>query len=250
MATRSQSAPILTKLSPYECSPKFSIRTKPQSRKPDDAPASNKYDTRELIQRTSKYGQLTRNFSFGSAPRFPSGKKNAKVLGPGQYNTATSTLEKLSVGFGSGLRPPICGRDNKNPGPGTYVALSLTRRGYSTLSDITCSVGPRLGWFYDNPEAGLKPGPGTYVPKHSQTELLPATVGVGTSNRPSIASHLGVDIKNVIGPGQYAIASTLGGNLQTPASPAYSFTQSSDRTKIKKMKDDPPLVLQVTQFGS
>jgi len=247
MATRSQSAPILTKLSPYETSPKFSIRAKRKEReRPNEVPAANKYDTRELVKTTSKYGILTRSCSFGAAPRFPRTGRSVLTLGPGQYNT-TSTLGKLSVGFGSSDRPPINGYDKKNPGPGTYVSGN-TRYGETSLSHITCSVGPRVGWFYDNREAGLKPGPGTYHPIHSQIELLPQTVGVGTSNRPSIATHLGVDVKNVIGPGQYPIASTLCGNLQTPASPAYSFTQSSDRTKLKKLREDPPMVLQVTQF--
>lgn len=215
----------------------------------NEVPASNKYDIRELINKTSKYGPISRNCSFGSAPRFPPKTQLEKQsLGPGQYNTAKSTLGGQIVGVGTSSRPAINGVGNKNPGPGTYMA-GCDRKGDTSLSQTTASFGSRTGWFYDNPEAAKKPGPGKYALIHVQTEPNDLSVKVGSSHRPPIASHLGVDIKNVIGPGQYNLPSTLCGNLQVPASPAYSFTQSNERTKKKKAKFDVPLVLQVTQFG-
>lgn len=245
--TRSVSAPVLTKLSPYECAPKFSIAQKRQLKdRANDCPASNKYDIRNLVDKTSKFSQLTRSCSFGAASRFPKSKIDG--VGPGGYNTATSTLSGLTSGFGTSRRPPINGVSKKTPGPGQYTA-QRDKHGQTTLTEISCSVGARVGWFYDDREAGMKPGPGSYQPNHTQVETPAPKVAVGTSNRPSIASHLGVDSKNVIGPGQYSIATTVGGNIETTKPPSYSFTQASDRTKVKKLKDDPPLVLQVTQFG-
>jgi len=248
MATRSTSAPVLTKLSPYESSPKYGFAVK--WKQPNVAlsnPASNKYDIRNLVDKTSKYGELTRPCSFSTAKRFTSSK--AEGLGPGTY-TLGSTLSQASIGFGVSTRPPINGIIRQSPGPGECGNPKADKRGETPLSERTCSVGGRHGWFYDNPQASLIPGPGAYKPGHDQTELPVPTVTVGKSNRPPIASHLGVDVKNVLGPGQYPIPTTLCGNVQMEYPPAYSFTRASDRTKVKKLKDDPPMVLQVTQFGA
>ena len=75
-------------------------------------------------------------------------------------------------------------------------------------------------------------------------------VKIGTSLRPTIESHLGVNSKDPsVGPGQYKHLTTLGGAKITPYenSSAYSFT-SAATLKKDKGQDCPPFILQATQF--
>ncbi len=80
--------------------------------------------------------------------------------GPGQYDTAKSTIKKSDISFGKSQRPEINGRTREGPGPGQYETRGKNIKNDPTLSEVTCRFAGRTGWFYDNPEAGRKPGPG------------------------------------------------------------------------------------------
>lgn len=255
--TRNESAPVLGKFSQYGTSPKYSLLGKWKViDKTQDIPAANKYDVREMTKYTSKYTPLSRPCSFGKASRWGVPSKADNVTkGPGQYETASSTLKNDSISFPRSTRPSMEAHlgvkvGEIRPGPGLYEVRGKNRCSEPTLSQTTCSVAGRHGWFYDNKEAARKPGAGQYTLCHNQVELPVGThTGIGTSLRPSIESHLGVGT-NATGPGQYKTLTTLGGNVVCANAPKYSFTTASTRTKKDKPRDDPPLIPQVCGFGN
>jgi len=249
---RSDSAPNLTNFSQYRQEPKYSIRGKWKIIKHNDyIPAANKYDIRELITSTSKFRQLSRPCGFATAPRFTINKEDAVTKGPGQYDLKLSTIKKQDISFGKSQRPDITGRPKAGPGPGQYDTRGRNKCAELTLSDVTCKFAGRTGWFYDNPESTRKPGPGHYTVQHDITELKVASdMKIGTSLRPTIESHLGVNSNApTVGPGHYKHLELLGGAKVTPYDnpPKYSFTSASV-LKNTKPKDDPELILQATQF--
>jgi len=249
MATVSPNPPMLTRFSQYPSSPRYSVTGKRKIRdRTDKTPAANKYDIRELVTRTSKFGALTRSCSFSQADRFPKGQYNSVTKGPGQYDTARSTLSKRDVGFGKSTRPPINGVPQKTPGP-IYDVLDKNKRMEPTLSQTTCSVAGRHGWYYENREATKKPGVGTYEPSYSQIELpLGQDCRIGASLRPGLETQLGV-VSITDGP-KYDIHSTLCGSIFTKCPPKYSFTTASTRTgPVKKETHTPPFILQPQGFS-
>ena len=52
------------------------------------------------MSKTSKYANFTRPCSFSNAPRWGPTKGDNLTSGPGQYNTATSSLKKRDLSFG------------------------------------------------------------------------------------------------------------------------------------------------------
>lgn len=257
-SNRSKSAPTLQRFSQYKAEPRYSIQGKRKTIAiNENIPAANKYDVRELVQKTSKYANFTRPCSFSMASRWGSNKHDNVTGGPGQYNTANSTIKKRDISFGKSKRPDITSQlgstESKSfPGPGQYEVRGKNCKSEPTFDPRTPKVAGRHGWFYDNLEASRKPGPGAYILSHTQTELPVGTeTKIGTSLRPTIESHLGVNSKApTVGPGHYKHLTTLGGAKITPFNvpPSYSFTNASHRMKSGKPKDDPEMILQATQF--
>lgn len=252
-SNRNASAPVLQRFSQYEAAPRYSVKGKWKNIGKDaNIPASNKYDIRGLIDKTSKFGPLTKPCGFSQAKRWVVNREDAVTGGPGQYETARSTITKRDISFGKSQRPEINGTPEKVPGPGAYEVREKNCKGESTLSEVTSKFAGRHGWYYENPEATRKPGPGQYSLVHTQVEMPIGTeTKIGTALRPGIETHLGVNSKApTVGPGHYKHLTTLGGAKVTPYSmvPAYSFTTASYRTKGQKPKDDVEMILQPTQF--
>lgn len=253
MANRSASAPVLQRFSQYGAAPKYTITGKWKvMKKNEELPAANKYDVRELVAKTSKFRGISQPCSFSQAKRWVPNKEDSVTGGPGQYNTANSTIKKQDISFGKSTRPEINGVPEKVPGPGMYEVRGRNNKNEPTLSESTCKVAGRYGWFYDNMESTRKPGPGAYTLNFSQVEMPVGTeTRIGTALRPTIESHLGVNSKAPsVGPGQYKHLTTLGGAMVTPYAgvPAYSFTTASYRTKPAKQQQDVQMILQATQF--
>ena len=117
------------------------------------------------MDKTSRFRSISQPCSFTRANRFPDSVYSSVTKGPGQYDTAISTLKKDSVSFAKSLRPPIetqIGVGADGPGPGLYEVRGINRKGDPTLDPRTCKQGGRHGWYYENREAGRKPGPGTF----------------------------------------------------------------------------------------
>lgn len=255
------SVPQLTKYSKYRTQPKytFSGQLKPIEGSIGSNPPANKYDVRGLMEKTSKFSR-TQSVSFGTAGRWGKERSGQPTAAPGSYDVHRSTLSDMKVSFGTSTRPPInqslgLARGPAGPGPGLYEVRGKNRRNDPTLSDRAYSQPGRHGWFYDNPEADRKPGPGQYsgvAAAHSAMETRDPAFGFGTSIRPPITEQLGVG-KNAVGPGQYPKPSTLGGNVQMKRAPAYSFTSAGGRIPKAgdsgKEKHSPPMVPSATQFG-
>jgi len=256
---RSGSAPQLTKMSGFRTQPKFTFSTRIPQKQYDSAPASNTYDTRGMTEKTSKFSR-TSSCSFGSSKRFGKTDFNDYNTGPGSYNVNVTTLSQIKCGMGTSVRPPIteslgAARGPPGPGPGRYEVRGKNRRNDPTLSDVSMSFPGRHGWFYDNREAEKKPGPGTHSGVMTGAEackIREPAYGIGTSNRPDITVHLGVG-KNAVGPGQYPLPSTLGGNMTLQKVPSYSFTSAGGRIpkkgEEKSTKPCPDMVMAGTQFG-
>jgi len=250
-SNRSASAPVMQRYSQYAAAPKYTITGKWKLLKTNEnLPAANKYDVRELVQKTSKFRELSQPCSFSQAKRWIINKEDGVTGGPGQYNTANSTITKRDISFGKSQRPEINGVPEVVPGPGMYEIRDKNNRNEPTLSQTTCKVAGRYGWFYENREATRKPGPGQYTLNYTQTEMPIGTeTKIGTSLRPTIESHLGVQKKGPnVGPGQYKHLTILGGAIITPYNmvPSYSFTTASNRTP--KKGSDVEMILQPTQF--
>ncbi|CAD7964237.1 unnamed protein product [Amoebophrya sp. A25] len=249
---RSTSAPVMQRYSNYEAAPRYSITGKWKILERNQGiPAANKYDTRELIKYTSKYGQVSNACGFGSAPRWGKNKEDGVTGGPGQYETARSTIKRSDISFGKSTRPDITGVIEKGPGPGQYEVRDKNNKNDPSMSPLTIKFAGRHGWYYENPEDAKRPGPGTYSLNFVQCEAPVGTeTKIGTGLRPSMESHLGVDPRNPsVGPGHYKHLTTLGGAIIAPYNyaPRYSFTTASYRTKTRA-KDDPDMILQPTQF--
>lgn len=256
---RSGSAPQLTKMSGFRTQPKYTFSQRIAARVIDGAPASNTYDTRGSSEKTSKFAR-TSSCSFGSSKRFGKTDFNDYNTGPGSYNSANSTLSQIKCGFGTSCRPAIteqlgAARGAPGPGPGRYEVRGKNRRNDPTLSEVSMSVAGRHGWFYDNRDAAMKPGPGTHSGVQTGSQACSTrepAFGFGTSNRPDITVHLGVG-KNAVGPGQYPMPSTLGGNVFLQKVPSYSFTSAGGRIPKKGEEKSkgacPDMVPAGTQFG-
>ena len=117
--------------------------------------------------------------------------------------------------------------------------LNPSSPGEPTLDESTCKFAGRHGWYYENREASAVPGPGKYTLKHEQVEIPVGTeTRIGTSLRPTIESHLGVNSRQpTVGPGHYKHLTTLGGAKVTPynSAPLYSFTTASYRLSAGKV---------------
>lgn len=241
----------MTSMSQYGNAPKFSVTGKRKIiERTDNTPAANKYDCRQLVDKTSKFREFSTPCSFSKSERFGKKLYTSVSKGPGAYETANSTLGQRKVGFGSSTRPPINGKANNVPGP-IYEVTDKNNKMDPTLSQNVCSVAGRHGWYYENPEAKKKPGPGQYTINYSTQELSTAQdCKVGNALRPGLEKQLGVDTSMTnSGPGKYDHKSTLGGNISYEMAPKYSFTQASTRTAaLQKQKVTPPFVLMATQF--
>lgn len=250
------SAPNLNKFSKYRAGERYTILGK---RKYIDynqeMPASNKYDCRGHVERTSKYRAVSQPCGFSKANRWGMADKNANVTaGPGMYETAKSTLLKRDVGFAKAQRPGLEAQlgirvNDVCPGPGQYEVRDKNRKLEPTLSTVTCKHLGRHNWFYDNPEAERKPGPGMYKINYGLTESIVCPgMKVGTALRPTIESHMGAGKNASTGPGQYPVATTLCGSATTANAPKYSFTTAG---WIQAKRDDscPDFVLQASTFG-
>eukprot|EP00446_Apocalathium_sp_SHHI-4_P028543 CAMPEP_0177231776 /NCGR_PEP_ID=MMETSP0367-20130122/42948_1 /TAXON_ID=447022 ORGANISM="Scrippsiella hangoei-like, Strain SHHI-4" /NCGR_SAMPLE_ID=MMETSP0367 /ASSEMBLY_ACC=CAM_ASM_000362 /LENGTH=224 /DNA_ID=CAMNT_0018682335 /DNA_START=14 /DNA_END=688 /DNA_ORIENTATION=- len=142
----------------------------------------------------------------------PSDKFN-KAPGPGQYGVVGPSCIELGRGFtwGSTSRLPKP-KEMKAPGPGSYTSTT-------TLGGVSVAMTGATKSNY-RPQA---PGPGQYTPSHTQLE----------KEYPSISfteSGFGKDKpKNIPGPGQYELPSTLGGNTTLRRVPSYSMTAATTK---------------------
>ena len=110
----------------------------------------------------TRYIFKTLNTGFSKADRFSKKEYVSVTKGPGQYETAKSTLTRKDISFGKSTRPEINGKPAEGPGA-KYEVSGKNHKMDPTLSTATCNFACRVGWFYDNPEATKKPGPGTLV---------------------------------------------------------------------------------------
>lgn len=252
---KSPNAPNLTKISGHAAGPRYTILGKRKIiDKTEDMPASNKYDCRGHVERTSKFRSVSQPCGFAKANRWgvPSKADNI-TAGPGMYDMAKSTLDKRDVGFAKAQRPGLEAQLGVRagdicPGPGQYEVRDKNRKMESTLSQRTVKQLGRHGWFYDNKEDVLKPASNQYKINYSLTESeVSPGIKVGTSLRPPIESQIGVG-SNETGPGQYKVMTTLGGNAVVANAPKYSFT-TAGWIQPKRDVTNADFVLQCSTFG-
>lgn len=243
MPNNSSSAPSLLKLSQFESPAVYSFTGRWKARNyTRNVPAANKYDCRELVNATSKYPKRSNAVAFSTASRFGDDKrtKSLKSLGPGQYDTHLSTLGAKTCSVGRSTRTDFTKLGSKAPGPGTYDVIGKDRRMEDTLAKNAPAVAGRHGWYYENKQAELIPGPGKYEPSYGQLEeKYVVDSKFGTSLRPDISSLSGARKDMVLGPGSYQPDKST--TVCYSTSPAFSFTNSNTVGKLKK-KHDPPMM--------
>ena len=223
------STPLLTKLSKYAASPKYSIVGFVPPYHPPFTLGPGVYEAGN-IDKTSRYRNLSTPCSFGGAKRFAEDRISKSKLvaypGPGAYTPKGDYSFKPYTKLpdtrldlpGNRIFPKQYFKaGNRSPGP-IYEVTGRDRRGDPTLATTAPSVAGRQGWYYDVDIKAHKdvPGPGTYKAKHpgDPTEI---TYGFGSSVRPPMfPAHT----KGLPGPGAYDNKSNLMDNA------VYSFGQA------------------------
>ena len=240
----SNSPPILTKLSSYQSTPKWTISTSNfvRSKLSCDVMGPAAYNPTTCMNKTSKFREISYACNFGTSKRWGSesgkGRDERGVPGPGTYSppadySQSPYVSVSNISFGKGGR--VCFGKQCVPSPSTYDIRGKHRLGGFTFDPRGVSVNNRHGWYYDADINSVKmnPGPGQYSPKYP---IEQAKIGFGTGDRPKI--YLST---NTPSPGRYDIRSKLGG-------PAHSFTTDVSRS-IKRKQVEPSLCSQPTQFG-
>eukprot|EP00928_Gymnodinium_smaydae_P047848 TRINITY_DN31962_c0_g1_i1.p2 TRINITY_DN31962_c0_g1~~TRINITY_DN31962_c0_g1_i1.p2 ORF type:complete len:226 (+),score=39.53 TRINITY_DN31962_c0_g1_i1:64-741(+) len=152
----------------------------------------------------------TRAPAVSMGARLQGPEKEGGVPGPGQYGCAKPTCIQLGKGFGFGSAPRLQMKKTKDlPGPGAYSVPT-------SLGGVHMSFG---GGVQEQGKAAGNPGPGAYKPNFVQVERGETKV--------AFTQFLGTEEKKEVpGPGQYSLPSTLGGNNVMKRCASYSFTSA------------------------
>jgi hypothetical protein len=253
MSGRNTSGPLLTTLSNYQSSPKWSIRhdgsqkEDPAANCRDQLPGPAAYNPTSCVDKTSKFRKIASSCAFNNSKRFPSDSSKLVLAhappGPGAYDppsdfSSSPHPSMANVTFSKQIRSSR----ERNPTVGAssiYDIRGLHRRGGSTFDPKGVVVNQRHGWYYDGDIKSRRsnPGPGAYNPSFPQ-EKTDRKFSFGTGNRPelSIPSSLGIPA-----PGQYLVSSTL-------SKEAHSFTRSSHHN-LTASSTIGTICGQPTQFG-
>ena len=249
-------APLLTTLSTYQSSPKWSLVHTPNAQTVDKKskvvqqsdPGPAAFNPISCVDKTSKFRRISSSCPFGISKRFSSGTSALAIShappGPGSYNPPSD--------FSSAPHPSLANvtfskqvRSNRKMNsstkwPPVYDIRGLHRHGGTTFDTKAVTVNRRHGWYYDGDIKSRRsnPGPGAYNP-HFPQEKTDRKFSFGTGDRPdlSIQSSVGVPA-----PGQYPLPSTL-------SKESHSFTRTSLLSKKTEIFTAGPVCGQPTQFG-
>jgi hypothetical protein len=253
---KSRNGPLLTNLSTYKSSPKWTIShqciKESLSRSSSGSLGPAAYHPIACIDKTSKYRKLGPACSFGTSKRFDSFGSlhisSQSVPGPGQYSPPSdfsaspfTSFVNISFGVGNRFSNKMNGRPSTAPGPGQYEVRGKSRRGDLVFSTVGSSMHHRHGWYYDEDVKARRdvPAPGTYDPHHPREHSdRKFTFGVGervNQDRP--------ESRGIPSPGRYSLKSCLSGR-------SFSFTHSASRNSkpIKELTVG-AICAQPTQFG-
>jgi len=247
--------PLLTNLSSYKSSPKWTISAQvPRSvtsvtNGVSVGPAA--YNPISCIDKTSKFRKISPACSFGTSKRFYGFGSLASEIesfpGPGQYSPPPDFSRApfhsiCNISFGVGERAGPGGRLKRNdaPGPGAYDIRGKYRAGGYTFSDRGVSVNERHGWFYDEDVKATRhnPAPGTYNPR-TPDENQDRRITFGIGYRPKLDRPAS---RGIPSPGRYELKSTLGTR-------SFSFTHGVKKTQIRSEHTVGAICAQPTQFG-
>ena len=252
------SAPLLTALSTYESSPKWTIPTNAvvinpkgtSDRESTTGSGPAAYNPNSCVDKTSKFKKIAFSCAFSSSKRFASEKTALAIAhappGPGTYNPpsdfSSAPHPKLANVTFSKTVSPTPKRGKTHQGSVVYDIRGLHRLGGTTFDQKGVTVNHRHGWYYDGDIKSRRsnPGPGAYNPNfpHDKTDRK---FSFGTGDRPELS------IPSCVGnpaPGQYLIPSTL-------SSESHSFSRASPHSIPSRDKTSTvgPLCGQPTQFG-
>lgn len=247
--------PLLTNLSSFKSSPKWTIRSQilrmPNSSSQSSSMGPAAYNPVSCIDKTSKFRKICPACSFGTSKRFSGfGSLSSEIgsaPGPGQYSPPSDfshapyhTLSNIT--FGVGGRMPPAGRFQRcdAPGPGAYDIRGKYRAGGSTFSDRGVHVNERHGWFYDEDVKATRdnPAPGSYNPRNSY-EHLDRRITFGVGSRPPLDRK---ESRGIPSPGRYDLKSSLSRR-------SFSFTHSVKRAPVRQEHTVGAICAQPTQFG-
>jgi hypothetical protein len=246
-------APLLTKLSTYKSTPKWTLSSA-CTNSCLDIPASEAlgpaaYNPNNCIDRISKFRRIASACSFGTSKRFSLSESKVSLdhapPGPGRYSPPADfsrapyrSVSNITFGTGGRLFPErLYGSRRAGPAPNEYDIRGKHRFGGSSLDTKGVHVNTRHGWFYDSEVKARRnnPSPGSYEPKYPRDAT---NVQFSFGN----AARIPLEPRKVSPPpGTYDAKSTLGGR-------AYSFTHA----RTKRPSPDHtvgPLCNQPTQFG-
>lgn len=246
-------APLLTKLSTYRSTPKWTLPVSSASSclttQSSDLLGPAAFNPISCVDRISKFRRIASACSFGTSKRFS--LRESKVSldhappGPGQYSPppdfSRSPYRSIcNITFGSGERQfpkRSRGADGSGPGPSEYDIRGKHRFGGSSFDLKGVHVNSRHGWFYDNEVNARRdnPSPGTYDPKYSRD---PTDVQFSFGSAPRLPKP---DAPSAPPPGSYETGSSLGGR-------SYSFTHAVSKSTRTGLTLG-PLCSQPTQFG-
>jgi hypothetical protein len=253
MSGHNTSGPLLTTLSNYQSSPKWSIRHDRLSKDGvvsvcrEWLPGPAAYNPISCVDKTSKFRKIASSCAFNNSKRFPSDSSKLVLAhappGPGSYNppsdfSSAPHPSMANVTFSRQIRTTR--KRTSNIGAcSIYDIRGLHRRGGSTFDPKGVVVNQRHGWYYDGDIKSRRsnPGPGAYNPAFPQ-EKTDRKFSFGTGSRPelSIPSSNGIPA-----PGQYLVSSTL-------SRESHSFTRSSHQSSSGPSTAG-PICGQPTQFG-
>ena len=249
-----ESGPLLTKLSTFKSTPKWTILRSPPAKEKvignSLGPAA--YNLTSCINKTSKFRQISYSCSFSTSKRFANPSSNHLAAhsfpGPGAYsppadysNAPYVSVSNISFGKGGRMFPKYFYKRGEGlPSPSTYDIRGKHRLGGFTFDPRGVTVNNRHGWFYDADVNACKmnPGPGQYNPRYPN-EHHDGKVGFGTGDRPHM--YLG-SMKDNPSPGAYEVRSKLAGE-------AHSFATTTASRRRNKDHEVGPLCGQPTQFG-
>lgn len=248
----SQPSPLLTKLSSYKATPKWSISQATAVKCEDscDVLGPAAYNPTSCINKTSKFKQISYACSFGTGQRWRQSstkhKETHAIPGPGTYcppadysHAPYESVTNISFGKGGRLFPKFFYKRGEGlPAPSEYDIRGKHRLGGCTFDSRGVFVNTRHGWYYDSAVNSVKmnPGPGQYNPRYPN-ENHDGKIGFGTGDRPNFYIK---EMLHIPGPNSYNIPSKLGGE-------AHSFT--TNKAPIRQTRDSGSFCSQPTQFG-
>ena len=256
MSGITSSAPLLTSLSTYHASPKWSLGHDSRSHGSGGKRNSNAsnlgpaaYNPIACVDKTSKFRKISSAFPFTSCERFSSGSSALAIShappGPGSYNPPSdfSSAPHPCMGNVTFSKQTRSTRKvhSETKTPPVYDIRGKHRHGGTTLDTRSVTVNVRHEWYYDGDIKSRRsnPGPGAYNP-HFPQEKTDRKFSFGTGDRPSLSIPSSLSVP---APGKYVLPSTL-------SKESHSFTRSTPHSKSSHQSTTVgPLCAQPTQFG-